>query len=157
MVRGSIFNKLGDLPAATDNFQKAVDLDPNKAEPLELLGAALAAQKRFAQAEDLFRRAIAQNQRLAEAHLNLSMLLLQTKKQAGFDEAMREARLAVALDNGNPQAHVNYGHLLAISGHLDEAIAQLQLSLQINPNQPTIRILLKDLKTRASHFGGGFQ
>jgi TolB-like protein/Tfp pilus assembly protein PilF len=90
-----------DLDIMTAAAEKAVALDPKLAEARIALGDAKWASGAWAEAEQQFRMSIALNPNDAVSHGSLCNILDVTGR---FDEGLREAEIAQALDpeNGNP-------------------------------------------------------
>ena len=133
---GTIYNTMGDLKDATTAFAKAAEVGPMKAEALDCYGGALAAQGNVAslpEAERLFRRAIQINPRLAKAHFNLGVLLINQHGPKD-PEAFSEIETAVRLDGGDADAQMNLAKLYITRHDLDHALEHLRIVLQITPN-----------------------
>ena len=81
-----------------------------------------------------FQRAIQLKPGYANAHLWYASLLASLGK---FDAAVREANLALELDNYSPVARTQLGSILYRSRRYDEAIAVLQKMLDQEPNSLT--------------------
>ncbi|HEU4932607.1 MAG TPA: tetratricopeptide repeat protein, partial [Pyrinomonadaceae bacterium] len=70
------------LPRANQLLNSVLAALPNDADALNLLGVVRAKQQRTAEAERLFRRALASSQSHLGAHINLSELLITTNRSA---------------------------------------------------------------------------
>jgi TolB-like protein len=95
----------------------------------------------FAEAEALFRRAIAIEPELARAHAALSYVHLQqvfygkpSERPALLQTALAEGRRAVALDERDCLCHCVMGRAHTLLRHHDEAIAALQHTVELNPS-----------------------
>ena len=109
-------------------------------ERLHLIRGKLALDsKRYAEAADEFRKAIASKPESVTGHLNLAAVLTFQKDVAGAIEQF-EAVLRIAPDNEN--AHYNLGVLLANQNRHQEAIGHLQAVLKSNPRDSSARLLL---------------
>ncbi len=71
------------------------------------------------------------------AHYNLANAL--SEKPGHAPEAIREYRIVIASDPNAPEPHANLGVVLARSGDLDGAIAELQTALRLRPDLPGAR------------------
>ncbi len=96
-----------------------------------------------AQAQALFRRAIAQDPSLAQAHgflayaIVLAMLYFDTPPDdAALAETVAIARRGVELDDRDALTRFMYGRALLASGAYHEAIAELETALNLNPCLP---------------------
>jgi tetratricopeptide (TPR) repeat protein len=83
--------------------------------------------------ERAFRTAIDLNPGHAEAHHELSMVLMRQKR---FDEALREAQLSLSLAPMSIRFLNGVGEVQAYSGHPDEALATADQIVAIDPNFP---------------------
>jgi TolB-like protein/DNA-binding winged helix-turn-helix (wHTH) protein/Tfp pilus assembly protein PilF len=95
----------------------------------------------FDSAETYFRRAIAADPNFARGHGALSYVNLQRAfiaepkdRPARLETALRQARDAVALDDLDCFCHCVLGRALCLTHRNDEALAALDLSLELNPS-----------------------
>ncbi|HAK93706.1 MAG TPA: hypothetical protein DCM87_01535 [Planctomycetes bacterium] len=84
-LAGLVCNEQGDWRAATAYWEKALALDPSRADTCNNLGYAFAIREDFARAEALFRKAIAIDPSFAEPYEQLGELLV---KQGKLDDAV---------------------------------------------------------------------
>ncbi|MBW6399381.1 winged helix-turn-helix domain-containing protein [Roseomonas sp. HJA6] len=98
-------------------------------------------QPGMAEAEAMFRRAIALDPSFARAHGGLAYVLLQeavvdgtAERKARIDEALRASRSAVALDNQDCMNLCVLGRVHAFRHDFEEAIALLSEALVLNPS-----------------------
>lgn len=82
-------------------------------------------------AESAFRRAVKLAPSMAEAHLDLGLVLGREGKTS---EAIASLRQALVLDNSLPSAHMFLGIFLYQDNHADEAERELQEELTHNPD-----------------------
>ncbi len=111
----------GDPDRARALAKRSLALDPKLAEAHMVHGLI----RQFydwdwAGTESAYREAIALNPGYAEAHHELSMLLMRQKR---FDEALREAQLALYLAPTSARFLNGVGEVDAYSGRLNEALA----------------------------------
>ncbi len=95
----------------------------------------------FDQAEVYYQRAIAADPKFARGHAALSYLNVQrafvddpADRPARLETALRQAHLAVSLDDLDCFAHCVLGRALCLTHRNDEALAALDLSLELNPS-----------------------
>ena len=95
----------------------------------------------FDSAEEYFRRAIAADPNFARGHGALSYVNLQRAfiddpkdRPARLETALRQGRDAVALDELDCFCHCALGRVLCVTHQNDEALAALELSLELNPS-----------------------
>jgi eukaryotic-like serine/threonine-protein kinase len=114
--------------------QRAIELDPNLAEPHAVL-AALKEQVDWdwAGAEAEYRKAIALNPNDATSHQWYAVLL---ENEGRFNEALVENEKALALDPASAQINANHAGILADMHRYDEAKAELDRLIATNPEFP---------------------
>jgi TolB-like protein/DNA-binding winged helix-turn-helix (wHTH) protein len=95
----------------------------------------------MAEAEAMFRRAIALDPAFARAHGGLAYVLLQSavlrepeERPALLEAAMRHARAAVALDERDCMNQCVLGRVHVMLRNVEEGIAALEQSIQLNPS-----------------------
>ncbi|XIA66348.1 winged helix-turn-helix domain-containing tetratricopeptide repeat protein [Bradyrhizobium sp. TZ2] len=95
----------------------------------------------FDSAETYFQRAIAADPNFARGHGALSYVNLQRAfidepkdRQARLETALRQGRDAVALDELDCFCHCALGRVLCVTHQNDEALAALDVSLELNPS-----------------------
>ena len=95
----------------------------------------------FDAAEDYFRRAIAADSKFARAHgtlgyVNVQRAFLDEAKDrpARLEIALRQARHALSLDDLDCFCHCVLGRALCLTRRNDEALAALDLCLELNPS-----------------------
>jgi tetratricopeptide (TPR) repeat protein len=101
--------------------------------------------KRYAEAADEFRKAIASKPDSVAAHINLGAALTQTGDLKG---AAEEFEKTLRLDPNNTNAHYNLAILLANENKHEQAIVHLQAVSKTNPNDLGARTLLGDELTK---------
>lgn len=133
-----------DLPGAESGFSRALALRPNDMQAIGGLGMVRLRQARYAEAADCFRRAARGdasqrrkwNSLLATArfwgHLQASGHARDADQAA---LAAREARAALAVQPGQPDALVALAAALTASGDVDGAARAYQQALAANPQQ----------------------
>jgi len=95
---GLIMQVVDDNPAGAEaQYRTAIDVEPTHARALFNLGVLRSRAGSKAEAIDLYRRAVAANDRLAGAHLNLGLLLREADPSS--TEAVLELQRAVVLDS----------------------------------------------------------
>lgn len=120
-------------------FQRAIDaaahaltLDPSLADAHTAVAFAQHVwQKRWAEAESRYLRAIALDPNLAQARHWYALLL---DSLARPDEALREIRAAAALAPSSPAIASDFGMILAHHGAFDQALSQFRAALDLDPS-----------------------
>jgi len=129
---GIALTAVGRLDEGIGELEAAIRLAPASATamPERALGEALADRGRLTEAADHLHRALSLAPDDGEAHYSLARLLLQMRQPA---EAIPEFRAALARPDAPAEIHNYLGIALASAGRLDEAIAELQLAVTLQP------------------------
>jgi len=135
---------------AIAEFQRAVAIDPNYAPPYAALARSYAISpvmggakpaEFMPRAREATLRAIALDPSLADAHAALAMVAGHYDYDWGTTE--REFRRALELNPSSPNAHFFYSNsYLSPFGHHDEAIAEMQKALELDPFSVPIQAFL---------------
>ena len=128
------------LKQAIDRFRRAIELDPTY--PMAYVGLSdsysllsifgvhppgeIAPKARAAAL-----KAVELDESLAEAHATLGHVL--NAHDWNFVEAEREFKRAIELNPNYSIAHQRYGHMLAMLGRFDEAIAEAAIARELDP------------------------
>jgi Flp pilus assembly protein TadD len=94
----------GNLRAAADHFQRAIDIQPALAEAYNNLGVMRQSAGQLEEATRLYRQALSIKPAYAEAHNNLGVML---QAQGKLDDAIAHFREAVRVDPGYALAREN--------------------------------------------------
>jgi adenylate cyclase len=132
-----------DVKTALDLFQRAIAKDPSYARayaglahcylttPFSMKVPSLAWAEYFAQAKLAAIKALELDEKLAEAHTALGIVMCYQFK---FREAQREFIRAIELDPNDSEAHHSYGYRgLLPFGQFDEAIPELKRAVELDP------------------------
>lgn len=111
-------------------------------------GAAAMRAGRLDEAEDDFREAVRLAPRMADARLDLGLILAREGK---LDDAVRALRESLVIDPQLGSAHQFLGILLYNQHHPDEARKELLLELQANPKSVETLTSLANLELEAGH------
>jgi TolB-like protein/class 3 adenylate cyclase len=135
-----------DFRAAIDYFKKAIELDPNYGRAYAALAATYwEASTRYwdlalgfrrhqearQQAEQFLAKAMRNPTPLA--HQVASAMLLQGQQHS---EAIAEAKLAIAADPNDADAHIALASALSFTGKAAEALDQVERAMRLNPHYP---------------------
>jgi tetratricopeptide (TPR) repeat protein len=123
---------LDRVDEAARSFERARDLDPKFAPAVAYLGMTHDQRGRFAEAVELYERALAIDDRLAAAHYLAAEAIL---KQSPADEARAESHLrrAVELDPRFAPARVSLAKIYARAERFEEAVGQLRSAVASDP------------------------
>jgi tetratricopeptide (TPR) repeat protein len=128
---GSALAKQGKLPEAIQQYNQALQLQPNFADAHSDLGNALAAQGKLEAAIQQYEQAIRLKPDFADARNNLGLALAAEGK---LGQAVEQYEQALQLKPDNANVQVSYGAALAAQGKLDEAVQHYQQALQLDPD-----------------------
>jgi DNA-binding winged helix-turn-helix (wHTH) protein/TolB-like protein/tetratricopeptide (TPR) repeat protein len=133
----------GGLNQALWEFDRAIELDPSYALAYAGLADAyttasewvLPPREALPKAEAAARKALLFDDQLADAHAALAHALLHEWKLAASGQ---EFKRALSLNPNNTSFYFAYSEYLADTGKQDEAIAELNKALQLDPLSPEI-------------------
>jgi tetratricopeptide (TPR) repeat protein len=128
---GNVLAQDGRLNEAIEQYQEAIDIDPDFAEANCNLGDALIQNGQMDEAIIHFQKAIDIQPDFAGAHSDLGGALLQ---KGQVDEAIAHLQKAINIQPDLAGAHNNLGYALLQKGQVREAIGHFQKSLEIQPN-----------------------
>jgi tetratricopeptide (TPR) repeat protein len=138
---------VGDLSRAETDLQAILHTTPADAHALNLLGIVRVQQKREADAEPLFKQAIALQPNYAGAHASLGLLYAQMGKD---DFAVPPLEEALRLDPGRTDAQSvligiwrDQAHAAVHAGDPEKALALLIEARKLNPSEPSLRAALQ--------------
>ena len=117
---GLIYASLGDPRRSEDNFRRALDLNPRDADAMHNFGWVLCGQQRFAEADGLFVRALAQTQ-YREVVRTLLAQGVCLARAGRWGDAERTLSRSYELDPANPVTAFNLSEVLLRRGELDRA------------------------------------
>lgn len=154
------YRGLGDIDKAQSHLQQQGSVGVRVPDPLvdemkhliqgervHLIRGRLAFDaRRFSEAMDEFRKAVAANPDSIPARVNLGSTLAQ---MGNHKEAMDQFREVIRIEPRNTTAHYNLGFLLASGNQHDEAISHLQTVLRLDAGDREARYLLAQELLRA--------
>jgi superkiller protein 3 len=120
-------NQLGE---AENELRQAYQLAPNDPNVLALIGAFMVRHKQYKRAIKPLRDALAGNPKLADALINLGIVLRETGQ---LDESEVILRKAMAGNARNPQALYELAHTLASKNQENEAMRLLMQVIRLQP------------------------
>jgi tetratricopeptide (TPR) repeat protein len=133
VVLGAADTLRGDYNKAHDDLEKAIQLSPLLAQPRFLLAVSDYKKRDFAKAETEIKEALGSGVDDSDMHYLLAECLFEldpTKEQA----ILRELNRAIALNPRNISARTMRGRMLLEQHHAQEAVADLELAHQVDPN-----------------------
>ena len=149
-VLGRVLLARGDFGGAADALAWAIARAPHDG-PTELdLGVAYARQARSADAEAMWRAAVADDPALADAWFDLGVAAMQADRT---DDARASFTAAVRVDPKMAKAMRNLAGLEALAGNTAAALGWLDRALALQPDDPDLRALRTELSTRLEGSG----
>jgi serine/threonine protein kinase/tetratricopeptide (TPR) repeat protein len=139
-----------ELKKAIEQFQQAIDRDPNYALAYTGLAdcymlleqyAGVPTSETGAKTRAAADRALAIDDSLAEAHTSLAFHYQQSWR---WEEAEKEYKRAISLNPNYPTAHHWYQILLGVLGRGDEALAEIKRALELDPLSPVLEVNVGD-------------
>jgi len=145
-------NKM-DFASALDPLQKYIAQRPDEPYAHFQLGYAYAGLKRAEDAKTEFSRAAALDPKMAEAHLNLGLVLVDSDPAAAADAF----RHAADLQPAESRPRFLAGLSLERAGKFPEAVEQLHAALALSPNDYEAHFALGRVLLRSSDLAGAEQ
>ena len=133
VVRGSVNTLLGKLDEAHSDFATAVRLSPTKADPRFFLALTDYKQSNFTNAVNELKSAIAAGVIDSDLYYLLAECMIKIDPTNPKD-ALMELNRAIEINSRSVSARSLRGKLLLEEGHPKQAVADLKLALQIDPD-----------------------
>jgi Flp pilus assembly protein TadD len=124
-------HRAGQLVEAERLYLQVLEIDPNHADAIHLLGMLAFQAGELDRAAATIRQAIALHPAAASYHSNLGNVL---QAQDKLQEAVASYRQALALKPDLAETHLNLGNVLQQLGDVDGSLAEFRLALQCNPD-----------------------
>ncbi len=135
--RGSVYQKMGQLYKAMENYDKAITLDPNDYLAYTNRGAIFDKLGQIDKAIESYNKAIMVNPGDYRAYFNRG---LSYDKMGRTTDAIEDFQRAMRLNMLDPRvvawAHNNLGILYSKAGMEDRSISAFNKSIAIDPNNP---------------------
>jgi tetratricopeptide (TPR) repeat protein len=140
---GAVYGKLGRFQDEIASYREAVRLDPDYADVHHNLGLALLKRGTIEQGESEMRRVLEIDRRYAAAYTNLGRSLLTRDRG---QEALELLEAGAAAVQDDAQLQVMLGEARLANGQKDRAIEAFDRSLELNPDQPGLRLRVDELR-----------
>lgn len=134
----------GFYPLAMTHFSRAMELKPDNPESHFNVGLLLAMQGRMDEAITQYREAV----RIKDDPLFRVSLANALGAARQFREAVEQYSAVISRDPRNVEAHCNLGYAFSKMGRLDEAKAEFQKALEIEPGNEMARANLDLIERR---------
>lgn len=157
---GRTFMRQGNSAKARTLFETAAETDRSWAAPRTLLGHVILQQggaRNLAQAEELFRAAVAIDPGDVSALSGLGEVLLRTGRLEEADEVLAKAR---GIDPAFTPAVTGHALVLARRGRAEDAHGLFEQALELNPRDASIyagRAELQELSGQAAAAAGDYR
>lgn len=142
----------GRLPEAEDQFKAALAINPAYTGARYDLGSVQAARGEWESAATEFRRVLQErpDDTKTRQHLGDALYLWgdDFAKSGNFEQAILRYRAAVEYRTPNPELQTKMALMLARLGRLQEAQAELEAALKIDPNFQPAQKMLQDVLAR---------
>ncbi len=116
-------------------YRKAEAMQPNESEPHEAAGRIFEMQKKYGEAEEEYKKALALNP-TSDALTGLANCYMQERRLPEAEEYLRKV---VALHSQEAAPHVQLGRVLAAEGKNDDAIGELETGLKSAPGDVSVQ------------------
>lgn len=138
---------------AVNAFRQAAVVDPKDPEPHLLAGSTLE-QLKNPEAEQEYQLALSIDPNSTDAMTALTNFYMAQRR---FPDAENLLRKLVILHPNDSAAHIQLGRMLAISGKNDDAIAEMQAGVKLDPTDTKARRDLADVYSGAHKFAEAAQ
>ncbi|MFL6518947.1 MAG: tetratricopeptide repeat protein [Chthoniobacterales bacterium] len=136
-----------DIPGATREYQRAIELKPNEAAAHHWYGNdVLAATGRFEEAIAEGKRAVSLDPMSSVMTIDLGETMYYARR---YEDAAREMRKGLDLDPTSVYAHYNLGMAFQAMGNLSGAIAEFEKAKEQPGDNPLVSSLCAAAKTQA--------
>ena len=145
MTRAFAEARYSNTDAALSAFQRAIELDSQRATTHYNLGLVYSYRDSAHLAERAYLAALQVDSTLAPAHKKLG---LYYRRQGFLDQALSHLQRAVQYAPEDAEAHFHCGLLHRAQGHYDQAVAALERAAELNPYSPQVHFNLSQLYLR---------
>ncbi|WP_019505685.1 tetratricopeptide repeat protein [Pleurocapsa sp. PCC 7319] len=121
------------------NFQKAIQIQPNRWDLYFNLGAVFLKQQQYQEAAKYFQQAILIKPEHDKSYNNLGTALLKLEQT---DNAVKAFSQAVALNQQEPQFYYNLGEALVQQGLIDRALICFRQAVKLDPQDHQLQFRL---------------
>lgn len=128
---GSVFFEMGDMEKVKAELDRALKLDPREPAAYRGMARLLTTQKRYKEAEEIYRRAIAMRPGDWGGYSALGFFYLSRQR---YPEALEQLQKVTELTPDNHYGYRNLGSALYVAGHdPKEAEAMFRKAISLNP------------------------
>ena len=152
---GLVYQRTNKRKEAEQSYRLAMSLAPDSGEPLNALGSLKAQEGKNADAEKLYRDALAKNSNLLAARHNLALLL--AARSGGQPEAITLWRDNLQRNPDYLPSRLSLAGTLAAQGDTAGAIAEYQAVVKSKPEYAAARTALADLYVKNNDRAGAIE
>ena len=142
---GSVLRGRGDFKGAIAQFEKAIQINPARAQTHYYLGWCYQKLGRIDKAKEYYLRTTRLRPNAVRAYNDIGQILY---KQGKVAEAVKIIRKGLGFVPDSVVLHRNLGVLLYAQGRRDEAIKELRRALEIDPNSVETRTVLEKIQAK---------
>lgn len=132
LAQGRVHQQANRLSEAETAYRQALELSPQHAETLHLLGLVSYRQQRLPEALQYLQAAVERQTSSPVYWFNLGVV---SQKAGRSQDAVTAYQRAIALNPRYPEAYGNLGNVLRDTGALSEAVNAYRQALALNPTQ----------------------
>ena len=130
LEKGNEFTQAGQYAEAVEEYERALELDPDNVDVMANLGVAYYGLRQLSMAIDIYNKAIAIAPEDADLRSNLAAAYVQQYEPDGatdpLDMALEQYQKAIELAPDLAEAHYGMGVVYSLLGQTGEAIAALE-------------------------------
>jgi tetratricopeptide (TPR) repeat protein len=134
---------------AIEAYHQASTLQPKDPEPHLSAGLLLEKLDRAVDVEQEYKQVLALDSSSADALAGLANIYMRGQRYGEADDVLRKL---VAVRPNDAGAHMQLGRILAIAGHNEDAIAELQTALRLAPDDADVQRDLAEVYVSADKF-----
>jgi tetratricopeptide (TPR) repeat protein len=131
LIRGKTYLDNGDFNSAIQDYNKALEINPNYAEAHHGLGRAYEEKREFDSAIAEYNKVLEINPNSADIYLNRGNVY---EKKGDFDAAIAEYNKVLEINPNHTNAYYGLGDVYEKKGDFDRAIQDFSKALEIDPN-----------------------
>ena len=129
-LMGWLYEEVGDVPSAIQEFEAAVKQPPASADAYNNLGTALARQRDYVQATYAYQKAVEIDPHFVKAELNLESVV---QRAWTSEKVLDMRRQAAQTQPDSSLAHALLGHALLFNDHPAQAEGELRKAIELDP------------------------
>jgi hypothetical protein len=155
MVRDALgHHRAGRLSEAEQIYRQALEVQPDNADCMHLLGMVAFQSARNADAAELISKAISIHKTAASYHSNLGNVF---QADGRLDDAEACYRTALDLKPGQAEVYLNLGHVLKAQGRVDSALTCYRQCLFLKPELAEARVAESTALLLKGEFAAGWE